>query len=79
MNELVDMRPEIKKALSTLQPREVQVIKLRFGLCDGKPATLSQIGNRLDINRERVRQIEAEALRKIRCLNSGQTLLNRVF
>jgi len=56
----------IEQVLSTLQPREALVIKLRFGLCDGCPTTLAQIGKKLGISRERVRQIEAEALRKLR-------------
>jgi len=59
-------REVIEKVLSTLQPREALVIKLRFGLCDGCPATLAQIGKELGISRERVRQIEAESLRKLR-------------
>ncbi|RKY02052.1 hypothetical protein DRP77_08550, partial [Candidatus Poribacteria bacterium] len=57
----------IEQALNTLlNPREARVIKMRFGLQDGTFYTLSQIGKLLDVSRERVRQIEEEALRKLR-------------
>jgi len=64
----------IEKVLNTLQPREALVIKLRFGLCDGFPSTLAQIGKKLGISRERVRQIEADALRKLRHSNRRRQL-----
>lgn len=64
----------IEKVLSTLQTREALVIKLRFGLCDGYPSTLAQIGEKLGISRERVRQIEADALRKLRHSNRRRQL-----
>jgi len=69
-DELVGMHPEIESALSTLQQREALVIKLRFGLCDGRPATLAQIGKKLGISRERVRHIESDALRKLSPLSA---------
>lgn len=56
----------IEQVLSTLHPREARVIKMRFGLQDGTYYTLSQIGKLLDVSRERVRQIEEEALKKLR-------------
>ena len=56
----------IEKVLDTLLPREKKVIKLRFGLFDGNPCTLAQIGKELGVSRERVRQIESDALRKLR-------------
>lgn len=57
----------IEQALNTLlNPREARVIKMRFGLQDGTFYTLSQIGKLLDVSRERVRQIEEEALRKLK-------------
>ena len=52
--------------LSTLTDREAKVLKLRFGLEDGKSRTLEEVGQRFDVTRERIRQIEAKALRKLR-------------
>ena len=54
------------KDLATLTPREEHVIKLRFGLYDGRCRTLEVVGKEFDITRERIRQIEAKALRKLR-------------
>jgi RNA polymerase primary sigma factor len=55
-----------RTVLGALTPREAQVIGLRFGLLGQDSATLEQIGNELGVTRERVRQIEAKALRKLR-------------
>jgi RNA polymerase nonessential primary-like sigma factor len=52
--------------MADLTPQQKEVISLRFGLSDGKPLTLATIGTRLNISRERVRQIEREALSKLR-------------
>jgi RNA polymerase primary sigma factor len=52
--------------LKTLTPREESVLKLRFGLVDGKQRTLEEVGKQFKITRERIRQIEAKALRKLR-------------
>ena len=60
------LREVIEKALHTLTPREEHVIKLRFGLYDGRNRTLEEVGKEFDITRERIRQIEAKALRKLR-------------
>ncbi len=60
------LREVIERELHTLTPREEHVIKLRFGLYDGKPRTLEEVGKEFDITRERIRQIEAKALRKLR-------------
>ena len=60
------LREVIEKELHTLTPREEHVIKLRFGLYDGRTRTLEQVGKEFDITRERIRQIEAKALRKLR-------------
>ncbi len=60
------LKEEIKAVLSTLQPREQQVLELRFGLIDGTCYTLEEVGKRFNVTRERIRQIEAKALRKLR-------------
>ena len=66
---------QINQALKSLTPREEKVIRLRFGLDDGRPRTLEEVGRDFGVTRERVRQIEAKAIRKLhsrKCL----TLLN---
>lgn len=60
------LKEEIKAVLATLQPREQQVLELRFGLIDGTSYTLEEVGKRFNVTRERIRQIEAKALRKLR-------------
>ncbi|MDD4187441.1 MAG: RNA polymerase sigma factor RpoD [Bacilli bacterium] len=60
------LKEEIAGVLSTLQPREQQVLELRFGLIDGTSYTLEEVGKRFNVTRERIRQIEAKALRKLR-------------
>ena len=60
------LREELEKQLHTLTRREEHVIKLRFGLYDGRTRTLEEVGKEFDITRERIRQIEAKALRKLK-------------
>lgn len=60
------LKEEIKEVLQTLQPREQEVLELRFGLVDGTCHTLEDVGKRFNVTRERIRQIEAKALRKLR-------------
>ncbi|HCY37907.1 MAG: RNA polymerase sigma factor RpoD [Candidatus Margulisiibacteriota bacterium] len=60
------LKEEIKKAMEVLTEREYMVLKLRFGLDDGKPRTLEEVGKVYDVTRERIRQIEAKALAKLR-------------
>ncbi len=60
------LREQLCSVLRTLTPREEQVLKLRFGLEDGRPRTLEEVGKEFNITRERIRQIEAKALRKLR-------------
>ena len=64
--ENVMLREEIDALLSDLKERERQVIILRFGLADGHPRTLEEVGKEFNVTRERIRQIEAKALRKLR-------------
>ena len=60
------LREQLIEVLRTLTPREEQVLTLRFGLEDGRPRTLEEVGKVFNITRERIRQIEAKALRKLR-------------
>ncbi|MBQ2827010.1 MAG: RNA polymerase sigma factor RpoD [Clostridia bacterium] len=60
------LREQLIEVLHTLTQREEQVLKLRFGLDDGRPRTLEEVGQEFNITRERIRQIEAKALRKLR-------------
>jgi len=60
------LKEEIAQVLETLTEREEKVIRLRFGLEDGKPRTLEEVGQMFGVTRERIRQIEAKALRKLR-------------
>ncbi|MBQ9658401.1 MAG: RNA polymerase sigma factor RpoD [Clostridia bacterium] len=60
------LREQLEEIMKTLTPREEKVLKLRFGLEDGKARTLEEVGKEFDVTRERIRQIEAKALRKLR-------------
>ena len=60
------LKEQLNSVLSTLTPREEKVIRLRFGLDDGRPRTLEEVGEVFEVTRERIRQIEAKALRKLR-------------
>ena len=60
------LHEQLMEALDTLTEREQQVLRLRFGLDDGKPRTLEEVGKQFHVTRERIRQIEAKALRKLR-------------
>jgi len=60
------LREQLMEVLETLTEREQKVIRLRFGLEDGHPRTLEEVGRTFDVTRERIRQIEAKALRKLR-------------
>jgi len=61
-----NLREDLEKVLDTLTPREKKVLEYRFGLDDGIPKTLDEVGVRFNVTRERIRQIEAKALRKLR-------------
>ena len=60
------LKEQLNEVLNTLTEREAKVLKLRFGLEDGKSRTLEEVGQRFEVTRERIRQIEAKALRKLR-------------
>jgi len=60
------IREELEKVLKTLNPREAMVLKMRYGLLDGKAKTLEEVGQYFNVTRERIRQIEVKALRKLR-------------
>jgi RNA polymerase primary sigma factor len=60
------LREQLIDVLDSLTPREQKVLKLRFGLDDGRARTLEEVGKEFEVTRERIRQIEAKALRKLR-------------
>ena len=60
------LKEQLMEVLDTLTPREEKVLKLRFGLEDGRARTLEEVGKEFNVTRERIRQIEAKALRKLR-------------
>jgi RNA polymerase primary sigma factor len=60
------LRLEVEHVLDTLTPRERRVLQLRFGLIGGHQRTLEEVGKRFGVTRERIRQIESKALRKLR-------------
>ncbi len=60
------LKEQLSDVLKTLTPREEKVLRLRFGLEDGRPRTLEEVGKEFNVTRERIRQIEAKALRKLR-------------
>ena len=63
------LKEQLEEVMNTLTPREAKVLKLRFGLEDGKARTLEEVGREFEVTRERIRQIEAKALRKLRHLS----------
>ena len=60
------LKEQLLSVLDTLTPREEKVLRLRYGIDDGKPRTLEEVGKEFNVTRERIRQIEAKALRKLR-------------
>ncbi len=60
------LKEQIARVLDTLTPREEKVLRLRYGIDDGRPRTLEEVGKAFNVTRERIRQIEAKALRKLR-------------
>ena len=60
------LKEQLISVLDTLTPREEKVLRLRYGIDDGRPRTLEEVGKEFNVTRERIRQIEAKALRKLR-------------
>jgi RNA polymerase primary sigma factor len=78
-SELVDrqlMAAQLRRALGVLSPREEKIMAMRFGLYDGTPRTLDEIGKSLGLTRERIRQLEKESLSKLRHPSNAQPLLD---
>jgi RNA polymerase primary sigma factor len=77
--ELVDrqlMADQLRRALNVLSPREAKIMAMRFGLYDGTPRTLDEIGKHMGLTRERIRQLEKESLSKLRHPSNAQPLLD---
>ncbi len=68
------LKEQLLHVLDTLTPREEKVLRLRYGIDDGKPRTLEEVGKEFNVTRERIRQIEAKALRKLRHPSRSKTL-----
>jgi RNA polymerase primary sigma factor len=68
------LREQIEEALFSLTEREAEILKMRFGLKDGVDYTLEQVGQRFNVTRERIRQIEGKALKKLRDSRKGEAL-----
>ena len=66
-------------ALASLSDREHKIIKLRFGIEDGRPRTLEEVGLEFGVTRERIRQIQTEALRKLRHPSRARTLKDYIY
>jgi RNA polymerase primary sigma factor len=62
----INLREQIEEALKSLTEREAKVLRMRFGLGDGNEHTLEEVGQQFKVTRERIRQIEAKALRKLK-------------
>ncbi|PRX98775.1 RNA polymerase sigma factor [Allonocardiopsis opalescens] len=78
-SEVVDrqlMADQLRKALEDLEPREATIMSLRFGLIDGRPRTLDEIGKHLGLTRERIRQLEKQSLSKLRHPSRARPLLD---
>jgi RNA polymerase primary sigma factor len=73
------LREQVKNALAVLSPREREVMEMRFGLLDGKDHTLEEVGQAFNVTRERIRQIEAKALRKLRHPTRSRNLRDFLF
>jgi RNA polymerase primary sigma factor len=70
------LKENLSEALGTLPPREVRILQLRYGLLDGRSYTLEEVGRKMGVTRERVRQIEAQALTRLRHPNNRERLVD---
>ena len=70
------LREQLQEVLATLSDREAKVLRLRFGLEDGRARTLEEVGKEFNVTRERIRQIEAKALRKLRSRGRSSKLID---
>ena len=70
------LKENLGEALGTLPPREVRILQLRYGLLDGRSYTLEEVGRKMGVTRERVRQIEAQALTRLRHPNNRERLVD---
>jgi RNA polymerase primary sigma factor len=70
----ISLREQIEAALKELSERETEILKMRFGLCDGDEYTLEEVGEQFKVTRERIRQIESKALKKLQKSQNGQRL-----
>src|SRR5699024_6986188 len=68
------MHRDVERVLDTLEERERDVVRMRYGLLDGRPRTLDQIGRAFGISRERVRQIERDSMAKLRSDDRSEVL-----
>jgi RNA polymerase primary sigma factor len=68
------MQEDLQKVLEGLPPRELHVLQLRYGLVDGHALTLNEVGRKMGITRERVRQLEFQALQRLRTPNTAHKL-----
>lgn len=73
------LQEQLQEVLNILNNREKRIIQLRFGLCDGHPRTLEEIGREIKVTRERIRQIESKALKKLRIRSSNRSKNLRNF
>ena len=72
--DITMLREHLISAMNTLTKREENVLRLRFGMDDGRSRTLAEVGKELDVTRERIRQIQVKALRKIRHPSRSEAL-----
>ena len=70
-----ELREQVRRGLDSLNPRERGILEARFGLLDDRPRTLAEVGERFGITRERARQIEREALKKLQASGHLQAAL----
>lgn len=70
------LQEQLEEVLATLSDREAKVLRLRFGLDDGRARTLEEVGREFNVTRERIRQIEAKALRKLRSRGRSSKLID---